>query len=71
MGDHKNKFTINVTSTLEEETGKVKVDIISEAGCTRAMIAGTINALMEYFEEHNRDEWILALTKFLKNRGFD
>ena len=69
MDNH--KFTINVTSTLDEETGKVKVDIISEAGCTRAMIAGTINALMEYFEEHNRDEWILALTRFLKNRGFD
>lgn len=35
------------------------------------MVTGTINAIMEHFEENNRDEWIIALTRFLKDRGFD
>lgn len=63
-------FEINVTSTLDEKTGKVDVEIRTSNDCTSAMIAGTINSIMEFFEERYRDEWILALNKFLKNRGF-
>ena len=66
-----NKLVINVTSTLNEETGKVHVNFVDELECTGAMLAGTMNAILEHFEEKYRDEWIIALTKFLKDRGFD
>ena len=59
-----------VTSTLNNETGKAHVDVEENFNCTGALVAGTMNAILEHFEKEYHDEWIIALTKFLRDRGF-
>lgn len=61
---------IKVTSTLNKETGKMNVEFKDDLNCTDAQLAGTMNAILEHFEEKYCGAWIIALTKFLEDRGF-